>query len=57
MPTRYALDLEALKGTVTVETFKEPTQREDAKKVVKKIFEERYTSGPFDSFLSYLLLV
>lgn len=24
MPTRYALDLEALKGSVTVETLKEP---------------------------------
>merc|ERR550525_897907 len=45
MPTRYALDLEALKGSVTVETFKEPSQREDSKKAIKKILEERYTSG------------
>ena len=44
-PTRYALELEGLKGTVSVETFKEPTQREEAKKVVKKLFEERYVSG------------
>merc|ERR550525_2359610 len=36
MPTRYALDLE---------TFKEPSQREDSKKAIKKILEERYTSG------------
>lgn len=43
--TRYALDLESLKGAVTVETFKEPSQREDAKKAIKSIFEERYTSG------------
>jgi large subunit ribosomal protein L27e len=30
---------------VTVDTFKEPSQREDAKKAIKKAFEERYTSG------------
>lgn len=45
MPTRYTLELEGLKGAVTSETFKEVSQREDAKKVVKKAFEERYTSG------------
>ena len=44
-PTRYALDLEALKGSVEPNTFKEPSQREDAKKVVKKLFEERYNGG------------
>jgi large subunit ribosomal protein L27e len=44
-PTRYALELEALKGVATGETFKEPSQREDAKKTVKKLFEERYVSG------------
>lgn len=45
MPTRYALELEGLKGAVTNDTFKEPSQREDAKKIVKKLFEERYASG------------
>ena len=45
LPTRYALDLESLKGSVTAETFAEPTQREDAKKVIKKHFEERYAKG------------
>ncbi|TIA91758.1 hypothetical protein E3P99_00919 [Wallemia hederae] len=45
MPTRYALELEGLKGVVSPETFKEPTQREDAKKQIKKLFEERYHSG------------
>ncbi|PSR84102.1 hypothetical protein PHLCEN_2v5530 [Hermanssonia centrifuga] len=44
-PTRYTLELEGLKGSVATETFKEPSQREDAKKVVKKQLEERYTSG------------
>jgi len=30
----YALELEQIKGTISSETFKEPSQREDAKKVV-----------------------
>lgn len=45
LPTRYALELESLKGSVSSETFKEPTQREDAKKAIKKHFEERYARG------------
>jgi len=44
-PTRYAVELENLKGTVQAETFKEPSQREDAKKNIKKMFEERYETG------------
>lgn len=45
MPTRYTLELETLKNSISGDTFKEPSQREDAKKVIKKAFEERYTSG------------
>jgi large subunit ribosomal protein L27e len=30
---------------VTPETLREVSQKEDAKKVVKKLFEERYASG------------
>ena len=45
MPTRYNLELEGLKGVVNADTFKEVSQREDAKKTVKKAFEDRYTSG------------
>ena len=44
-PTRYALELESLKGTVAAETFKEPSQRVDAKKLIKKQLEERYQGG------------
>ena len=44
-PTRYALELESLKGAVAAETFKEPTQRENARKNIKKLLEERYQSG------------
>ena len=29
LPTRYALELESLKGSVSAETFKEVSQRED----------------------------
>ena len=45
MPTRYTLELEGLKGVVTNETFTEVSQREEAKKTVKKALEERYVSG------------
>lgn len=45
LPTRYALELESLKGSVSAETFKEPTQREEAKKAIKKHLEERYARG------------
>ena len=45
MPTRYTLELEALKGVVTNDTFSEVSQREEAKKTVKKTLEERYVSG------------
>lgn len=45
MPTRYTLELEGLKGAITNDTFKEVSQREDAKKTVKKTLEERYQSG------------
>ena len=45
LPTRYALELEGLKGVVSNDTFKEVSQREEAKKAIKKLFEERYQSG------------
>ena len=34
-----------MKGTVSSETFKEPSQREDSKKTIKKLLEERYLGG------------
>lgn len=45
MPTRYTLELEGLKNVVSQDTFKEVSQREEAKKTVKKALEDRYTSG------------
>ncbi|ORX50900.1 hypothetical protein DM01DRAFT_1347233 [Hesseltinella vesiculosa] len=54
MPTRYALDLEQIKGTISADTFKEPSQREDAKKVIKKLFQERYQTGKNKWFFNKL---
>ena len=50
----YGLELEQIKGTISSETFKEPTQREDSKKVIKKLFEERYQTGKNKWFFSKL---
>ncbi|KAF8273663.1 60S ribosomal protein L27 [Lactarius quietus] len=44
-PTRYSLELEGLKGILNAETFKEPSQRIDSKKQLKKLLEDRYTNG------------
>ncbi|KAH7064701.1 ribosomal L27e protein family-domain-containing protein [Macrophomina phaseolina] len=55
MPTRYTLELEGLKGVVTNDTFKEVSQREEAKKTVKKALEERYQSGKNRWFFTPLL--
>ena len=37
--------MEGLKGIVTTETFDEPSQREEARKILKKVFEDRYIAG------------
>jgi large subunit ribosomal protein L27e len=60
MPTRYTLELEGLKNVVTNDTFKEVSQREEAKKVVKKALDERYQSGKnrwFFTPLSMLMIM
>ena len=53
-PTRYAFELEGLKGIVSSETFKEPSQREDAKKSIKKQLEDRYRTGKHKWFFQPL---
>jgi len=45
MPTRYQFDLDDIKQIVTSEVFKEPTQRETAKKALRKSLKEKYKSG------------
>jgi large subunit ribosomal protein L27e len=45
MPTRYTLELEGLKGTVAHDTFKEVTARQEARKNIKKVFEDRFQTG------------
>ena len=39
------MELEGLKGILSAETFKEPSQRIDSKKQLKKLLEDRYTNG------------
>jgi large subunit ribosomal protein L27e len=45
LDARYTIELDNLKGVLAADTFKEVSQREEAKKTVKKAFEERYQSG------------
>ena len=48
MPTRYALEgIEQLKTQMGNESLKEVSQREEAKKAVKKSFEEKFQVYPF----------
>lgn len=54
MPTRYSLDVESFKSVVTAESLKEPSQKEEAKKVVKKALEEKYQSGKNKWFFTKL---
>ncbi|KAF8455272.1 ribosomal L27e protein family-domain-containing protein [Kalaharituber pfeilii] len=54
MPTRYTLELDTMKNLINQDTFKEPTQREEAKKVIKKALEDRYTSGKNKWFFQQL---
>ena len=43
MPTRYALEgIEQLKSQLGNDSLKEVSQREEAKKAVKKSFEEKF---------------
>ncbi|VEU19854.1 DEKNAAC100412 [Brettanomyces naardenensis] len=54
MPTRYTFDIESFKSSVTAEALSEPSQRAEAKKVVKKAFEERHRSGKNKWFFAKL---
>lgn len=45
MPTRYSFDHDSLKTVISQDTFAEPSQREDAKKAAKQIFEEQHKAG------------
>jgi large subunit ribosomal protein L27e len=54
LPTRYTVEIEDFKTAVSTETFEEPTQREEAKKVIKKAFEERYQAGKNKWFFTKL---
>lgn len=58
MPTRYNLDLaDGLKQIVTVDTLADDGKRVEARKAVKKAFEERYASGKNPYFFKRELFV
>ncbi|QPG76492.1 60S ribosomal protein L27 [Brettanomyces nanus] len=54
MPTRYTFDIESFKSAVTAGALDEPSQKEEAKKVVKKAFEERHRAGKNKWFFTKL---
>ena len=54
MPTRYTFEQESLKNIISAETFGEPSAREDAKKEIKKIFEEQHKAGQNKWFFTKL---
>lgn len=54
MPTRYTFDVEAIKSVVTSEALADPTQKETAKKEIKKEFESRVASGKNKWFFNKL---
>ncbi|KAH3666521.1 hypothetical protein OGAPHI_003518 [Ogataea philodendri] len=54
MPTRYSFEVESFKNAVSIEALSEPSQREEAKKVIKKAFEERHQAGKNKWFFTKL---
>lgn len=54
MPTRFTFNIESLKSVVTAENLLEPTQKREAKKAVKKVFEERHQAGECKWFFNKL---
>lgn len=53
-PTRYTVEVENIKTAVTTDALSEPTQRSEAKKVVKKAFEEKHQTGKNKWFFTKL---
>lgn len=54
LPTRYSLDVESFKASVTVDALNEPSQKEEAKKVVRKALEEKHQAGKNKWFFTKL---
>lgn len=50
----YSLELDSMKNSINADTFKEPTQRVEAKKAIRKVFEEKYNSGKNKWFFTKL---
>lgn len=54
MPTRYSLDVESFKNAVTPDSLNEPSQKKEARKVVKKALEEKHQAGKNKWFFTKL---
>lgn len=54
MPTRYSLDIESFKNAVSPDALAEPSQKEEAKKVVKEALEEKHKAGKNKWFFTKL---
>lgn len=54
MPTRYTFEQEGLKNLISAETFNDASARVDAKKEIKKIFEEQHKAGQNKWFFTKL---
>lgn len=54
MPTRYSLDVESFKGAITDEALVEPSQKQEAKALVKKALEEKHQTGKNKWFFAKL---
>lgn len=45
MPTRYSFDVESFKSSVTSESLTEASQKDAARKVIRKALEEKHQAG------------
>lgn len=54
MPTRYSLDVESFKNSVTPDALKEPSQKEETRKIVKEALEEKHKAGKNKWFFTKL---
>mmetsp|Transcript_45733 Transcript_45733/g.107888 ORF Transcript_45733/g.107888 Transcript_45733/m.107888 type:complete len:137 (-) Transcript_45733:54-464(-) len=54
MPTRYNVDLDLKALNITPETVGNPSKRGDARREIKKVFQEKFTAGKNKWFFSKL---
>mmetsp|Transcript_83458 Transcript_83458/g.223441 ORF Transcript_83458/g.223441 Transcript_83458/m.223441 type:complete len:137 (-) Transcript_83458:42-452(-) len=54
MPTRYSVEIDFKAAGITSDHVTNPTKRTEARKAIKKLFQERYTQGKNKWFFSKL---